>query len=58
MSNLLQSKKMFKYSVVSVKISRYIVHYTPRYFHAYTLSLNAFLLFVAITHEISELMNA
>ena len=55
MSNLLQSKKMFKYSVVSVKISRYIVHYTPRYFHAYALSLNAFLLLVTITHEISGL---
>ena len=55
MSNLLQSKETFKYSVVSVKIPRYIVHYTPRYFHAYALSLNAFLLLVTITHEISGL---
>ena len=51
MSNLLQSKKAFKYSVVSVKIARYIVHYTPRYFNAYALSLNAFLLLVAIAYE-------
>ena len=55
MSNLLQSKKLFKYSVVSVKIPRYIVHYTPRYFHTYALSLNAFLLFATTTHEISGL---
>ena len=55
MSNLLQSKKMLKYSVVSVKISCYIVHYTPRYFHAYALFLNAFLLLITITHEISGL---
>ena len=55
MSSLLQIKKAFKYSVVSVKISRYIVHYTPRYFHAYALSLNDFLLNVTTTHEISGL---
>ena len=56
MSNLLQSKKALKYSVVSVKISRYIVHYTPRYFHAYALPLNVFLLLVTTTHEISGLI--
>ena len=55
MSNLLRRKKAFKYSVVSIKIARYIVHYTPHYFYAYVLSLNAFLLFKAITHEISGL---
>ena len=55
MSNLLQSKKPFKYSIVSVKIPRYIVHYTPCYFHAYALSLSVFLLLKAITHEISGL---
>ena len=44
MSDRDKSKKVFKYSVVSVKIARYIVHYTPRYFHVYALSLNAFLL--------------
>ena len=56
MSNLLQSKKTFKYSVISVEIPRYIVHYTPHYFHAYALFLNAFLLLVTITHEISGLV--
>ena len=56
MGNLLQSKKAFKYYVVNIKIPRYIVHYTPRYFNTYALSLNAFLLLATITHEIFGLI--
>lgn len=56
MSNLLRRKKSPKHSVVSVKTPSHIVHYAPWHFYTYALFLNAFLLLVTITHEISGLV--